>query len=151
MSQGIVWKSCTGACMDITSPAKYFCVNCENHDSTCDVVEEEFEVQQNNNEFELEGVDWESRMLFMEEQMKKWTIEMEEAIAADFADYTEDTFCQETSKEDLAHQIIHLVKSWHLGIERELYSKRMENLRNAMAQAMLESSLNKIKYISKMN
>lgn len=45
MPQGNAWKSCTGACMDITSPAKYFCVNCENHDSTYDVIEEEFEIQ----------------------------------------------------------------------------------------------------------
>lgn len=115
MSRGIVWKSCTGACMDIRSPAKYFCINCENHDSTYDVIEEEFETQydkyfemclanynnyfNNTNEeveeaseefgeefdeefeedtegefegeFEIQGNDRESRMLFMEEQMKK--------------------------------------------------------------------------------
>lgn len=182
MSRGIVWKSCTGACMDIRSPAKYFCINCENHDSTHDVIEEEFETQydkyfemylanydnyfNNTNEeaeeaveeaseefdeefeedtegefegeFEIQGNDRESRMLFMEEQMKKWTLEMGQEIASDLVD----------AREEIASQVIHLVSSWHLGIKREFYSSRMEKLREAMSQIMLESSINKIKYLN---
>lgn len=156
MSQGIIWKSCTGVCMDISSPAKYFCINCENHDSTYDVAEEKFEVQQDNvdvefeDEFEIQGGDWESRMNFMEEQMKIWTLEMNQAIAVDLnaTEYKEDEDYQIADKEELALQIIHLVNSWHLGIEREFYSSRMEKLRNAMAKVMFDNSMNKIQYLS---
>ena len=144
MSQSIMWKNCTGFCMNIEGKTKNYCINCENHDTTKQVLYEEF--YEKYNAFMDAMYEQDMMRMAIEEDMNHWMAEMEaDAPTTPVTDGVITVSSEEGLEDglvifDISRKIIDLVWFWHSGSKRKTYFAQFDSMRLAMEHIMYADS-----------
>jgi hypothetical protein len=143
MYQSMMWKNCTGYCASIEGQNKKTCINCENHESTSEILMDEAYKQMTADyeEYQLEDEFYEQVAMFLEEvELGQYTlVEHEDDIA------TEDSYDMSEGGEfmifKIARQVIDLVANWHENSHRGSFTKEFNKLQCFMERVLLDGSM----------